>query len=290
MRIISRIIALGTLLVLAACGTFTAGNYIDNTLPAGSDFNSCLAAEYQDRASSEAYVDCNWAGSVMFVERSMAAAAGETVQPLDPSNHGVLASDLGELQSARADLVDALDGGGRDGQTACKCAEAQRYYDGWVEQASDNTLGVGGSVFGGEGGPVQPDRVDSEKVAFYEALQDCKYIRHRDDYVVYFGFDLFNLTSAARAVLDELASVVQDFIDPIVAVVGHTDTSGSSAYNDALADRRADAVKHALADSGVDSSAAGLGENSPAVDTGDGVREPLNRRVEITAIGLEPAF
>jgi len=66
--------------------------------------------------------------------------------------------------------------------------------------------------------------------------------------------------------------------------VGHTDTVGSVGYNQDLSEARARQVAEALTARGVPPGAmtlAGRSENQPAVDTGENVREPLNRRVEI---------
>jgi hypothetical protein len=70
-----------------------------------------------------------------------------------------------------------------------------------------------------------------------------------------------------------------------VTATGHTDTTGTEAYNMALSLRRANAVKDALVKLGVPAAAittVGRGEAGLLVQTGDGVREPQNRRVEIT--------
>ena len=69
-----------------------------------------------------------------------------------------------------------------------------------------------------------------------------------------------------------------------VAVVGNTDTSGSPAYNVRLSERRAKAVADAMVGLGVAQTALSVdwkGETAPAVATGDGVKEPLNRRSTI---------
>jgi len=275
MNILSRLFALGTLAVLAGCGTWTAESYLTQKIE-GDSFNACLAREYQDRATSEAYVDCNWADTALIVEKGRAAVAGETVLPWDPATKGVLSADLPELQEARARLMAALDNGGRTDR-GCACAKAQRYYDGWVEQASDNKMGENGSYFGGEGGPVQPERVKAEKAAFYEALTACEV--RVGPWTIYFGFDKFNLTAEAQQVIDQ---IVADSAGSL-AVTGNTDSSGSNAYNEALGQRRADSVSDALKGRGKSiCTAASDGEANLAVKTGDGVREPLNRRAVVT--------
>ena len=237
MNILSRLIAVGTFLMLAGCGTWTAESFLGEEI-SGDNFTACLAREYQDRATSEAYVDCNWVDTARIVEKGRAAQAGEAVLPYEPGNFAVLSSDLGELQEARGRLMAALDNGGRDGDRACACAKAQRYYDGWVEQASDNDLGVNGSYLGGEGGPVQPGRVESEKAAFYESLTACEIAAPMGPWTIYFGFDKYNLTAEAQEVINEIAASVSK---PL-AVVGHTDSSGSAAYNNALGQRRANST------------------------------------------------
>jgi len=67
-------------------------------------------------------------------------------------------------------------------------------------------------------------------------------------------------------------------------VVGHADTSGAAAYNVRLSEKRSKAVADAMVGLGVNAAALAVdwrGEAEPAVDTGDGVKEPLNRRATI---------
>jgi len=68
-------------------------------------------------------------------------------------------------------------------------------------------------------------------------------------------------------------------------VTGHTDTSGSDKYNQKLSERRAKAVADGLAGLGVPATSLSVdwkGESAPAVATGDGVKEPLNRRSTVS--------
>jgi hypothetical protein len=77
-----------------------------------------------------------------------------------------------------------------------------------------------------------------------------------------------------------------------IAISGHTDTSGDEATNEGLGLARADAAKSALdaalvrkkvgADRISGSATETFGEARPAVETGEDVKEPANRRVEIT--------
>jgi outer membrane protein OmpA-like peptidoglycan-associated protein len=104
------------------------------------------------------------------------------------------------------------------------------------------------------------------------------------EFVVYFPFDQSVLTPEAQTVVQEAASYAQQGNATQVQVVGHADTSGSARYNVRLSERRARAVADAMVGLGVNPgviTADWRGETQPAVSTGDGVREPLNRRTSI---------
>jgi len=67
-------------------------------------------------------------------------------------------------------------------------------------------------------------------------------------------------------------------------VVGHADTSGPAAYNSNLSRERALRVIEELVLRGVGEPRIDMlwkGESEPLVATGDGIREPQNRRAEI---------
>lgn len=108
--------------------------------------------------------------------------------------------------------------------------------------------------------------------------------------MVYFEWDSSDLTSQASAVIDQAIANIRDREDCAtggVTIVGHTDTSGASAYNLRLSASRAAVVSDALQNRGIEADAintAGRGEDELAKATNDGVREPLNRRSEVTII------
>ena len=104
------------------------------------------------------------------------------------------------------------------------------------------------------------------------------------EFVVYFPFDQSVLTSDAQAIVQQAAQAAQQG-PASIAVTGHTDTSGSQAYNLRLSERRAKAVADALGSLGVPTAqmtVSWVGKTDLAVPTPDGVKEPLNRRATIT--------
>lgn len=103
-------------------------------------------------------------------------------------------------------------------------------------------------------------------------------------FVVYFDWDRSTLTAEAQQVVSQAAAYARSGNPTRVLVVGHTDTSGSAAYNLGLSNRRARTVADALVAAGVNGgviSLDGRGETQLARATADGVREPLNRRATV---------
>jgi OOP family OmpA-OmpF porin len=103
-------------------------------------------------------------------------------------------------------------------------------------------------------------------------------------YLVFFDWDKATLTDRARQIIAEAAAASTKVQVTRIEVNGYTDTSGTPQYNQNLSVRRANAVAAELVSKGVPRNAItiqGFGETRPLVPTGDGVREPQNRRVEI---------
>ena len=71
---------------------------------------------------------------------------------------------------------------------------------------------------------------------------------------VYFGFDQYNLTSAERPKVKEVADFMQKSPKASVIIEGYCDWKGTPEYNKSLGDRRASSVKKYLVDLGCDAS------------------------------------
>lgn len=103
-------------------------------------------------------------------------------------------------------------------------------------------------------------------------------------FVVYFEWDQSDLTDQAEDVIEAAVDQIQNCDLTMVEIEGHTDRSGAVGYNERLSQKRAQVVRDALIMDGVPASIIALsakGETEPAVDTPDGIREPLNRRSEV---------
>jgi outer membrane protein OmpA-like peptidoglycan-associated protein len=103
-------------------------------------------------------------------------------------------------------------------------------------------------------------------------------------FMVFFDWDRSNLSQQALTTIQQAANAFKTKGSARITATGHTDTSGPESYNMALSLRRANAVKDTLVREGVPAQAItviGKGESQLLVPTGDNVREPQNRRVEI---------
>jgi len=249
--------------------TFSVEGFLNEDLQGGS-YTAELAKAYQDVAADEARNDVNWYDATAFYRKGEAAAAGEEVQPWDPATFGLTGAPVQAYQQMLPVLAANKD------VRPEACARMVARYDYWIEQRRE-----------GDHSCTDPGVVQEQ---YAKAFAECGpgFAGAGPRWIVYFGFDRFDLTSEARGVIDEVVSAVQGYSSPLLSIVGHTDTVGSKAYNQRLSERRAATVYEALEAKGIPGDAmttAGRSELELAVPTGDGVKEPLNRRVEITASG-----
>lgn len=293
MKVTSKFLAVSAAITLAGCGlpgTFYAEPFSREAI-SGSDFNAELAKAYQQRVHNSIETDANWILAGMYAKKGSAAQSGETVLPWDHTvyeeqptfRNGVPADRASKynLDSHRAELLSALDNGGRVNRPYA-CAQAQAHYDWLVDETFQDTP------------PIQTDEEDRIKADFMRFLNECKatpvkkVVKKAEpaaatEWVVYFGWDRYDLSAEAYSAVQTVVDSVKNIAGAALTVVGHTDTSGRDGYNKKLSVRRANAVVKALKQNNVNVvSGEGRGESDLAKSTSDGVREPLNRRAVIT--------
>jgi len=104
---------------------------------------------------------------------------------------------------------------------------------------------------------------------------------------VTFATNSSDLSPAFFDVLSSVSKVLAEFDKTVVEVAGHTDSSGSEAYNQSLSERRAGSVAQYLQSRGVINErllTVGLGESMPVADNSLSSGKQANRRVEITMV------
>jgi outer membrane protein OmpA-like peptidoglycan-associated protein len=99
-----------------------------------------------------------------------------------------------------------------------------------------------------------------------------------------FGTDSAAVQPQFNDTLVSVALVLKKFNKTVIDVYGHTDSTGSDAYNQELSQKRAVAVATILASSGVDQRrfyVTGKGETAPIASNANESGRSQNRRVEI---------
>ena len=295
MKLVKRVLCLMGVLVIAACSGVGSNSTVDALNKAqavGSPFTKTLAAEYRDYANMKQNQFMDHADALHFARKGLASASGVGVMPETLDDWDLSDKNIVDLTQARADLVDALENGGRE-LASDKAGVAQAKFDCWVEQQEESwskdvpcksqfhdALKALQDVVGKK--PVEEafpapvtEMPKGEPVAVEQAM-----------FIVFFDWDKNDITASANDVLDAVAQEIRSRKDISgIVVVGHTDTSGGVAYNKKLSLRRAEAVKNGLVARGVDAAklrVEGRGKTDLLVQTADGVREPANRRAQIT--------
>ena len=104
----------------------------------------------------------------------------------------------------------------------------------------------------------------------------------------FFDFDKSVLKPEGKAKLDDLVGKVKGINLEVIIAVGHTDSVGTDAYNQALSMRRSEAVKAYLVSKGIEQNRVyteGKGEKQPIASNATAEGRAKNRRVEIEVVG-----
>lgn len=115
--------------------------------------------------------------------------------------------------------------------------------------------------------------------------------RHTKDSIklTFGGNELFQsgkaeISATMKSNLHNLVTVLSLQPDSVVHVIGHTDSSGKSSWNQKLSEKRANAVATHLISLGYRANhivSHGYGETSPTADNSTSEGRALNRRMEI---------
>lgn len=109
---------------------------------------------------------------------------------------------------------------------------------------------------------------------------------------VNFDFNKSDIRPDSRPILDEAAEILRANPEVRISIEGHTDATGSDAYNERLSVRRGEAVFRYLVNRGVAPErmeVIGYGESRPVADNATEQGRAQNRRVELHVISPTPA-
>ena len=267
--------------LVGACGGMRLQD-AETASPTGDAFSKALYGEYIALSKAE-YGEGDYEDSDVFADRAIAAAAGTPRIPEAVGDRKQTPAAAKALEAARSRLIVAFGQGARADNPAAS-AKAQAMYECWAQEQEEN---------------FQTDHIDACRIAFFTALAEIETKPMArpapapapmakmapETYTVYFAFNSAALDSRANGVVARAAAAAKSGKPSGIAVIGHTDRSGTNNYNSELAEKRANAVADALRGAGVSGrlmTIGSLGENAPAVSTPDGTREAGNRRVVIT--------
>lgn len=167
-----------------------------------------------------------------------------------------------------------------------------------IGKGGNGALGaVLGGVIGGVAGGVIGNKMDKQAREIETALPGAQVERVGEgiklvlgENAVRFDTNKATLTSVAKANLDKLVPVLNQYPDTNIQIYGYTDSTGSAEYNLNLSNQRAASVKAYLAGKGLASGrfvTTGLGIADPIAtnDTPEGRSQ--NRRVEFAITANE---
>jgi OOP family OmpA-OmpF porin len=281
------ILPLAGTLVLAGCAGMELQKAQDMT-PQGTAFNTSLYEGYVDLSASE-FAEADYEDSDAFAERAISAGSDKLVRPEQIDQRALPDDKVGELKDARRRLTMALSTGSAE-QHPAVAANAQVMFDCWMQEQEENFQP--NDIARCRGATLAAlDKLEVKPVAKAPApvpkATPATAPMAPETFIVYFAFDSTEMTAASKRVLDNAMRAAKKMDAKDLAVTGHADRAGPEEYNLGLSLRRASAVLDALVARGADPakvSLAGRGEAEPLAATADGVREPVNRRVEIIVL------
>jgi len=243
---------------------------VRNMAPQGSAFSQGLRDGYLELADSESSSEFFRSSYDHFIRKAVGSGKGLAIMPDMVSLRSLNDAQVDELSAARARLMAGLDGNGRF-KAPDAAARAQTSFDCWLENEGEGDIAGAAEC----------------KAAFEAAMAEVEQALASDIgnvYLVFFAWDRADITPVAAAILDQVANDFAEGEVPRLILSGHTDTTGTAEYNMGLSERRANAVAAELVARGVPETALDVtwfGETQLRVPTGDNVREPQNRRVEM---------
>lgn len=149
-----------------------------------------------------------------------------------------------------------------------------------------------GSVVGAAVGGVMGSQLDKQQQELQQAIggSGAQIVNTGSELIVSlpeaitFPVDSATVKPSLQDDIRAIGTNLQQYPNSRVRVIGHTDNTGSAAYNKDLSVRRANSVRSILLSSGVSGNrvvARGRGENQPIASNATPAGRAANRRVEI---------
>lgn len=155
-----------------------------------------------------------------------------------------------------------------------------------------------GGVVGGTAGVLIGAKMDkqAQKIeeeipgAVVERIDDGIVVTFDENSGVYFDTNKYNINAASDKMLTKLASILVEYPDTNVLVIGHTDSAGADTYNMTLSKNRAESVTGFFTSKGVAANrftTKWFGEEQPVADNATPEGRAKNRRVNLAIVPNE---
>lgn len=283
---LSSVLLLGTLI-----GCSPNIEKIAETPPASGTFEQALFDNYLELATMERD-EYDRRDANKFADRASMLAAGSSVGPEAIASRNLPADRVSTLTGARKRLTTAFYNGSKL-VVPVDSAKAQSSFDCWMQEQEENR---------------QPDHIAACQADFIAAMERIDLALADDEeeemveapavvaaaapvmmampdpVSIFFVFDQSKADELALYQIDQVIATFKESGASVLYLSGYTDSAGASDYNDALAQKRVEAVRDALESKGIAGSAIStefFGQKMQAVVTKDNVREARNRRVEV---------
>lgn len=163
---------------------------------------------------------------------------------------------------------------------------------GLIGHAAGNTAvgAIIGAAVGGTAGALIGNYMDKQAEEIQNDIKDAKVERVGEGIRITFNSGILfktnsaDLQPAAKANIEKLGTILKKYADTNILIEGHTDSTGTDAYNQTLSEKRAQSVAQYTQGQGVASTRftiKGYGESQPLVSNSTADGRQQNRRVEI---------
>ena len=155
-----------------------------------------------------------------------------------------------------------------------------------------------GGVVGGAAGAYIGNRMDEQAKEIEQEIPGAEVERvgeginvtFDENSGIYFETEKYNINAKSRESLDRLVNILKEYSGSNILVEGHTDSTGSDAYNLTLSKNRAQSVTNYLVQNGINSNRMDTkwyGETQPKYDNSTVDGRAKNRRVELAIVANE---
>lgn len=157
---------------------------------------------------------------------------------------------------------------------------------------------VVGAAVGGAAGAIIGNQMDKQAKKIEEEIPGAEVKRVDEGIIVtfdensgvYFDTNKSDVNAASQETLNKLVKILAEYPETNVVIVGHTDSSGSNAYNMTLSEKRAKSVTQFFISQGLASSrftTQWFGEEKPEYDNSTPEGRAKNRRVNVVIVPNE---